>query len=79
MKLARVRYTDGGTWFVDGPYSTINQPPVGTIVQYERDVNDELRWGGIRYDVYFPGIPGYAPMGDYPFHEYFEDLDDETS
>ena len=72
MKLARVRYTDGGTWFVDGPYSTINKPPVGTVVQYERDVND-------RYDVYFPGIPGYAPMGDYPFHEYFEDLDDETS
>ena len=71
MKLARVRYTDGGTWFVDGPYSTINQPPVGTIVQYEGI------YGG--YDVYFPGIPGYAPMGDYPFHEYFEDLDDETS
>ena len=71
MKLARVRYTDGGTWFVDEPYSMINQPPVGTIVQYEDD------YGAHR--VYFPGIPGYAPMGDYPFHEYFEDLDDETS
>ena len=79
MKLARV-IRSGDEWLlVCPPYSTINQPPVGTIVQYERDVNDELRWGGIRYDVYFPGIPGYAPMGDYPFHEYFEDLDDETS
>ena len=66
MKLARVRYTDGGTWFVDGPYSTINQPPVGTIVQYEGT------YGG--YDVYFPGIPGYAPLDYYLFHEYFESL-----
>ena len=72
MKLARARYTDGGTWFVDEPYSMINQPPVGTIVQYELDVN------GV-YAVYFPGILGYAPMSDWAFNMYFEDLDDETS
>ena len=67
MKLAKVRYTDDGIWFVDEPYSMINQPPMGTIVQYELDVN-----GG--YEVYFPGIPGYAPLGYYLFHEYFESL-----
>ena len=72
MKLARARYTDGGTWFVDEPRSMINTPPIGTIVQYERDVND-------RYYVYFPGILGYAPMSGWLFNRYFEGLDDETS
>ena len=71
MKLARVIRT-GGTWFVDEPYSRINQPPVGTIVQYELDVN------GV-YAVYFPGILGCAPMGGYGFSIYFEDLDNEIS
>lgn len=70
MKLARVIRT-GGIWFVDEPYSMINQPPVGTIVQYERDVND---W----YSVYFPGVQGYAPMDCGIFSERFEDLDNET-
>ena len=72
MKLARARYTDGGTWFVNKPYSTINQPPVGTIVQYELDVN------GV-YAVYFPGILGHAPMSGWVFNMYFKDLGNETS
>ena len=71
MKLARVIRT-GGTWFVDEPYSRINQPPVGTIVQYELDVN------GV-YAVYFPGILGYAPMDCGIFWGYFKELDDEAS
>lgn len=71
MKLARVIHT-GGAWFVDEPYSMINQPPVGTIVQYERDVNG---W----YSVYFPGVQGYAPIGREAFDRSFEDLDNETS
>ena len=71
MKLAKVRYTDDGIWFVDEPYSMINQPPMGTIVQYELDVNEG-------YEVYFPGIPGYAPMDCGIFSERFEDLDNET-
>lgn len=50
----------------------INQPPVGTIVQYELDVNEV-------YEVYFPGVQGYAPMGGYGFSIYFEDLDNEAS
>ena len=71
MKLARVIRT-GGAWFVDEPYSIVDKPPIGTIVQYELDVN-----GG--YAVYFPGILGYAPMGCGIFWRYFEGLDDETS
>ena len=71
MKLARARYTDGGTWFVDEPYSTINQPPVGTLVQYDE-------YAGV-FQVYFPGVQGYAPMDCGIFWEYFEGLDDETS
>ena len=72
MKLARVRYTDGGTWWVVNPSAVIDKPPIGTIVQYERDVND-------RYYVYFPGILGYAPMSGCVFNWYFEALDNETS
>ena len=72
MKLARARYTNSGTWFVDEPYSMINLPPVGTIVQYKQSVDG-------RYEVYFPGILGYAPMFGWMFNRYFEDLDDETS
>ena len=71
MKLARARYTDGGTWFVNKPYSTINQPPVGTLVQYDE-------YAGV-FQVYFPGILGHAPMDCGIFWEYFEGLDDETS
>ena len=70
MKLARVIYRNNNPWrFRDG--TKIN-PPVGTIVQYERVVS-----GG--YDVYFPGVKGYAIMGEAMFSTYFEDLDDETS
>jgi hypothetical protein len=49
-----------------------NTPPIGTIVQYKQSVD-----GG--YEVYFPGVHGYAPMGDYGFSTHFKDLDDETS
>ena len=71
MRLARVIRT-GGIWALIDPPSDIDKPPIGTIVQYKRVFN-----GG--YDVYFPGIPGYAPMGGCGFSIYFEDLDDETS
>ncbi len=71
MKLARVIRT-GGAWVITEPYSIVDRPPVGTIVQYERDVND-------LYHVYFPGILGYAPMSCCVFNWYFEDLDNETS
>ena len=50
----------------------INQPPVGTLVQYELDVN------GV-YAVYFPGILGHAPMSGWVFNMYFKDLGNETS
>ncbi len=71
MKLARV-IRSGDEWFVDEPYSMINPPPVGTIVQYKQSVD-----GG--YEVYFPGVHGYAPMGGYGFSTHFEDLDNEAS
>ena len=47
-------------------------PPIGTIVQYECDIND---W----YSVYFPGVHGCASMPGSMFSTYFEDLDNETS
>jgi len=49
----------------------INQPPVGTLVQYDE-------YAGV-FQVYFPGILGHAPMDCGIFWEYFEGLDDETS
>ena len=71
MKLARVIRT-GGTWVVIEPYSIVDKPPIGTIVQYKLVVS------GV-YDVYFPGVRGFAWVGNATFHEYFEDLDSETS
>ena len=71
MKLARV-IRSGGLWGVVNPSAVIDKPPINTIVQYKQRVD-----GG--YEVYFPGVHGYAPMGDYGFSLYFEDLDDETS
>lgn len=71
MKLARVIRT-GGSWIICKPSLIVDKPPVGTIVQYERDVNEV-------YEVYFPGIPGYAPIRCDLFWEYFEDIYRETS
>ena len=69
MKLARVIYRNNNPWrFRDG---TKTNPPIGTTVQYERDVND---W----YSVYFPGVRGCATMSAWTFSRYFKDLDDET-
>lgn len=70
MKLARVIYRNNNPWgFKDG--TKIN-PPIGTIVQYERYVND---W----YYVYFPGVRGCVTIYGWMFDRYFEDLDNETS
>ena len=69
MKLAEIVYRDDIPRLEGG--IEIN-PPVGTIVQYKQSVN-----GG--YDVYFPGVRGFAPMSDIVFYKYFEDLDSETS
>ena len=66
MKLAMVVRT-GGIWALINPPSYIDKPPIGTIVQYKQSVD-----GG--YDVYFPGILGYAPMYCGVFWEYFEPL-----
>ena len=71
MKLARV-IRSGGLWGVVNPSAVIDKPPIGTIVQYKQRVD-----GG--YEVYFPGVQGYAPMGGYGFSIYFEDIDSETS
>ena len=71
MKLARVIRTRGA-WVITEPYSIVDRPPGGTIVQYEPIIN-------VGCDVYFPGILGYAPITWNLFWEYFEDLDDETS
>ena len=71
MKRARVIRT-GGIWALINPPSDIDKPPIGTIVQYKQSVDG-------RYDVYFPGVQGYAPMGGYGFSIYFEDIDSETS
>ncbi len=72
MKLARVIRTSGGTWWIPKSAVAINTPPIGTIVQYKQSVD-----GG--YEVYFPGVHGYAPMSGWVFNRYFEDLDNETS
>ena len=71
MKLAKVIRT-GGSWTICKPSLIVDRPPVGTIVQYERDSRN-------LYSVYFPGVQGYAPIRCYLFWEYFEDLDDEVS
>jgi len=65
MKLARV-IRSGDEWLLVCPPTVITGPPIGTIVQYEGT------YGGS--DVYFPGIPGYALLDYYLFHEYFESL-----
>ena len=65
MKLARVTRS-GDEWLLVCPPTVITGPPIGTIVQYEDTY-------GV-YDVYFPGIPGYALLDYYLFHEYFESL-----
>ena len=64
MKLARVIRT-GGTWVVIEPYSIVDKPPIGTIVQYKLVVS------GV-YDVYFPGVCGFAWVFDTTFGWYFE-------
>lgn len=65
MRLARLVYRNNNPWrYGDG--TKIN-PPIGTIVQYKQSVD-----GG--YEVYFPGVQGYAPMGGYGFSIYFEPL-----
>ena len=71
MKLARV-IRSGGLWSAVNPSAVIDKPPIGTIVQYKQSVD-----GG--YDVYFPGVRGFAPMSDIVFYKYFKDLDNETS
>ena len=65
MKLARA-IRSGDEWLLVCPPTVITGPPIGTIVQYEDT------YGG--YDVYFLGIPGYALLDYYLFHEYFESL-----
>lgn len=65
MKLARVIRT-GGSWMSSEP-SNIDKPPIGTIVQYESDCHG-------RYNVYFPGVQGYASIHPDLFDEYFESL-----
>ena len=66
MRLARVIRT-GGIWALINPPSDIDKPPIGTIVQYKWVFN-----GG--YDVYFPGVRGFAWVANATFHEYFESL-----
>ena len=70
MRLARIVHRNNNPWWY-GDGTKIN-PPIGTIVQYERDVID---W----YSVYFPGVRGGATMSAWTFTRYFEDLDNETS
>ena len=70
MKLARLVYRNNNPWrYRDG--TKIN-PPIGTTVQYECDIND---W----YSVYFPGVQGCASMSGSMFSRYFKELDNETS
>ena len=71
MKLARA-IRSGDEWLLVCPPTVITGPPIGTIVQYECDIND---W----YSVYFPGVHGCASMPGSMFSTYFEDLDDEVS
>jgi len=52
MKLARVIRT-GGAWAITEPYSIVDRPPVGTIVQYEPIIN-------VGCNMYFPGILGIS-------------------
>ena len=66
MKLARA-IRSGDEWLLVCPPTVITGPPINTIVQYKHH-----SIGG--YDVYFPGIPGYALLDYYMFHEYFESL-----
>ena len=65
MKLARA-IRSGDEWLLVCPPTVLTGPPIGTIVRYEDN------YGG--YDVYFPGIPGYALLDYYLFREYFESL-----
>ena len=70
MKLARLVHRNNSPWwYIDG--TKINLPG-GTIVQYERDVNE---W----CFVYFPGVRGCASMSGWVFDRYFKELDNETS
>lgn len=70
MRLARLVYRNNNPWrYGDGTKINLS---IGTIVQYKQSVD-----GG--YEVYFPGVQGYAPMGGYGFSIYFEDLDNEAS
>ena len=66
MKLARVIRT-GGIWALINPPSDIDKPPINTIVQYKHH-----SIGG--YDVYFPGVCGFAWAFDTTFDWYFESL-----
>ena len=70
MKLARIVKWDACPWGLRNG-GAIN-PPIGTIVQYERDVNN---W----CFVYFPGVRGCATMSGWMFNRYFKELDNETS
>ena len=70
MKLARIIYRNNSPWWVRADMEV--NPPIGTTVQYECDIND---W----YSVYFPGVQGCASMSGSMFSRYFKDLDDETS
>lgn len=72
MKLARVIRT-GKIWFYDDSYSMIDIPPIGTVVQFKHYRDSQV------YGVYFPGVRGYAFIGDSEFPTYFEDLDSETT
>lgn len=63
MKLAKLVGDGCLPWTLyDGTRVDISP---GTIVQYKWVFN-----GG--YDVYFPGVRGFAWVGDATFHEYFE-------
>ena len=71
MKLAKVIYSAEGVWHLIYPSGSIRRPPCGTTVQYEVS-------NGV-FRVYFPGVRGYAPIGEERFNVCFMDLDDETS
>lgn len=66
MKLARVIRNAEGVWYLACSSGSIRRPPRGTIVQY--DVY------GDTFQVYFPGVQGYAPIGREMFDRYFEPL-----
>ena len=73
MKLARVIRNAEGAWALIRPSGSIRRPPRGTIVQYEYEVSNGV------FRVYFPGVRGYAPIGEEMFNVCFRDLDDEAS